>query len=124
MGQDIWKNLKSPTAWVIAVGKAGILVTQEAIRLRMGTITAEQFRLRAGGHFGSSAGIVLGAAAGAAAGVIVPGIGNIAGAFCGGVIGGMAGEELGRGIASVVEPVAASKEKAEEPDLTKKKDPR
>jgi hypothetical protein len=130
MGQDIWKNLRSPTTWVIAVGKVGILVTREAIRLRMGEITPQQFRVSAGGHFGSSAGIILGAAAGAAAGVIVPGIGNIAGAFCGGVIGAMAGEELGRATASVMEPKIVKDEPApppetqDSPGLTEEKDPR
>lgn len=101
---DIWTRLKSPTAWAISVGKLSMLVTREAVRLRAGEITAEQFRVRTSGHFGSSAGIILGAAAGAACGSLVPGIGNIAGAFAGGVIGAMSGEELGRATASLLEP--------------------
>jgi hypothetical protein len=109
-GDDIWKRLKSPTAWAISVGKLGLLVTREAIRLRMGTITPQQFRVRTGGHVGSSAGIILGAAAGAAAGAVVPGIGNIAGAFCGGVIGAMAGEEFGRWTASHLETTIVTDE--------------
>src|SRR5262245_8585826 len=101
---DIWTRLKSPTAWAISVGKLTILCTREAIRLRSGEISAEQFRVRTSGHFGSSAGIILGAAGGAAVGSLVPGIGNIAGAFAGGVIGAMAGEEAGRFTASLLEP--------------------
>jgi len=101
---DIWTRLTSPTTWAIAGGKFVIVVTREAMRLRDGSISAEQFRVRAGGHLGSSAGIILGAATGAACGSIVPGIGNIAGAFAGGVIGAMAGEEAGRMTASLLEP--------------------
>lgn len=101
---DIWTRLTSPTTWAIAGGKFVIVVTREAMRLREGSISAEQFRVRAGGHLGSSMGIILGAATGAACGSIVPGIGNIAGAFAGGVIGAMAGEEAGRMTASLLEP--------------------
>src|SRR5262245_24606142 len=113
---DIWTRLKSPTAWGIAVGKVMILMSREGINLRTGKITQEQFRVRTGGHFGSSAGIILGAAAGAAAGSLVPGIGNIAGAFAGGVIGAMGGEEIGRLTASLLAPNIVKDEPAAKSD--------
>lgn len=104
IGEDIVERLKNKTALAVAAGKGTMLVARELYRLRRGEISADEFRVRTGGHFGSSAGIVLGAATGAAFGAVVPGIGNIAGAFTGGVIGSMAGEEAGRWIASRVGP--------------------
>lgn len=109
IGEDIVERLKSKTAMAVAASKGTMLVAREIYRLRRGEITADEFRVRTGGHFGSSAGIVLGAATGAAFGAVVPGIGNIAGAFTGGVIGSMAGEEAGRWVASLVGPKVAQK---------------
>lgn len=125
IGEDILDRLKNKTAIGIAAGKIAILVTHDVLRLRAGELTADQFRVRAGGHLGSSAGIVLGAATGAAFGAIVPGIGNIAGAFTGGMIGAMAGEEVGRFTASLLEPhvVTEPEPRADGDEHTSDRDP-
>src|SRR5262249_41946837 len=106
IGDDIIDRLKNRTAMTIAAGKVAILVANEAMKLRSGEISGEQFRVRTGGHLGSSAGIILGAAAAAGVGGarIVPGSGNAGGAFPGGVLGARGGEEIGRFTAALLEP--------------------
>ncbi|MGF1510158.1 MAG: hypothetical protein ACFB9M_11725 [Myxococcota bacterium] len=88
-------RLKSPLAIAAAV-RFGVLVGQEASKLRRKEISLPQFRIRVSQHIGGLTGTAAGAAAGAWAGSFVPGVGTLLGAFGGALAGELAGESMTR----------------------------
>jgi len=81
---------------VLSLASLSYRCGRDLYKLRKGQLSAQECKVRAGGHVGGITGSLGGASAGAIIGSVIPGFGTLVGGFAGGVAGEYAGTKLGQ----------------------------
>lgn len=94
MWSTLKKRLPRPASVASLGAQLGYRLGREALRLRRGEISPEEFRERAASHLAGAPAGAVGATVGGAVGGALFGTGAVVGAFAGSVIGERAGQKL------------------------------
>lgn len=109
--ERIIRRLSRHPVAVVSTLSLTLRLGKDAYRVRSGKIDGQEFRARAGGHFGALSGGLLAAQVGSALGTtLLPGIGTILGGFAGGILGEELGSRGGRRVIQSIEKLVLGSE--------------